>query len=147
MIFSTIIIIYNFFLPIFISLLFATVSSISFYIFVIILKKKKIPFYSNGWTRQMDQIKFKLPSKPANASLSTYVIWLPSNSSEFNWVKWLKTLAGTLDSWLCANINESKFFRPDLVLNRFWMKEIFKIDFPQHRWRYLSRNFKCTMLL
>lgn len=54
-----------------------------------------------------------LPSKPANASLSTYVIWFPSNSSEFNWVRWLNTLAGTLDSWLCANINESKFFIPN----------------------------------
>lgn len=53
-----------------------------------------------------------IPSKPANASLSRYVIWLPSSSSEFNRVKWLKTLAGTFDNWLCAKISESKFFKP-----------------------------------
>lgn len=53
-----------------------------------------------------------LPSNPANAFSSMYAMLLPSNSSEFNCVRWLNTFAGTFVNLLCAKINESKFRSP-----------------------------------
>lgn len=61
------------------------------------------------------EIKYISPSKPANASLSTYAIWFPSSSNELSKFKCRKTLAGTFDNWLWAKINESRFFKPKIL--------------------------------
>lgn len=40
------------------------------------------------------------------------LILLPSSSREFSWVRWEKTLAGTVVIMLWAKINESKLCKP-----------------------------------